>query len=207
GEIVIVTTPDPERLAHARAPGASVVAPQPILDWLSPDEGLTPPCTIDGVQIEMIPYAPASAGPVELLGKVQGIALKPATAARRLLARARSPRVAPQVTMLTFPSGERLVHLNLSIHSETPADWLADIQARAAGAQWLVLGVVLGQSDAVLQALPGFEARYVLFTDFVSDTSRGLGRPVELLTPTADQAVAMGVEGHVCVSQASYRFE
>lgn len=207
GEIVIVTASDPERLAHVDTGQFSVVAPQPVLDWLRPSDGHSAPVTLDGVQIEMVPYVPASSQVSALLHKVQGAALRPSSAARRLLAQARGPRAAPQVTFLTFPSGERLVHLNLSLHHQTPSDWLTHIQTRAAGAQWLIVGVVPGQGEAVLQALAGFSAQKVLFTDFVADTWRSLGRPVELLTPTADQAIAMGIEGYVFVSQASFRFE
>jgi hypothetical protein len=207
GEIVIVTAADPERLAHVDIEQASVVAAQPVLDWLQPRDGHAAPVTLDGVQIEMIPYVPASSQAIALLSKAQGVARRPTNAARRLLARARGPRAAPQVTILTFRSGERLVHLNLSLHRRTPPEWLADVQARAAGAQWLIVGVVPGQGDAVTQALAGFSPQKVLFTDFVADTWRGLGRPVELLTPTADQAIAAGIEGYVFVSQASFRFE
>jgi hypothetical protein len=168
GEIVIVTAADPERLAHVDIEQASVVAAQPVLDWLQPRDGHAAPVTLDGVQIEMIPYVPASSQAIALLSKAQGVARRPTNAARRLL---------------------------------------ADVQARAAGAQWLIVGVVPGQGDAVTQALAGFSPQKVLFTDFVADTWRGLGRPVELLTPTADQAIAAGIEGYVFVSQASFRFE
>jgi len=208
-DIVILTAPDPERTraASIAAVAHTVVAPQPLLDALRPADGQAAPATIDGVKIELIPYEPAPVPPGALIGKAQGAAIKPGAAAKRLLARARAPRCAPQVTLLTFPGGERLAHLNLSIHRQAPAAWLADVQARAHGVDWLVIGVAPGQSEAVLAALPGFAAKKVLFTDFVADTWRGLGRPVELLTPTADRAIASGVEGYVCVSQASYRFE
>lgn len=207
GDVLVLTAPDPERLQHARAQGVSVVAPQPVLDWLAPEDGHAPPVTVDGVRFEMIPYVPATPRPNALLGKVQGAAVRPGAAARRLLARTRTPQCAPQVTLVTFPSGERLVHLNLSLHRGADPGWLADLQARAAGAEWLVLGVPPGEGDAVLAALPGFAPKKVLFTDFVADTRRALGRPVELITPTADRAIAQGVEGYVFVSQASFRFE
>ena len=204
-EAVILTSSDPERVRHARGLGADtpLIAPAPLLERLSPADGRQAPTMLDGLQLELVPYTPCA----DWLSRVQGSLTRPDRAAARLLARARVPRCPPHVLLLTLGSGERLVHLNLSLHSETPADWLAALQERVRGAEWLLLGVPYGEGEAVLRHLKGFEARHVLFVDLAAETRRHLGRPTELLTPTADQAISQGIDGHVFVSQASYRFE
>ena len=206
-DVVIVTTPDPARLRFVQGGLGTVVAPPALLPWVSARDGHSAPVDIDGVHIEMIPYTPASVGVDGMLPRAQGLLRRPMRSARRLLAQQRLPSAQPHITIVTFASGERLLHLNLSLHEGTPGDWLQSIQQRTAGVEWLLLGVVPGQGAAALQALQGFSATHVLFTDFVADIWRELGRPVELLTPTADQAQSMGIDGQVCVSQASFRYE
>ena len=206
-DVVIVTSPDPARLRFARQSSGTVVAPEALQPWLSVADVRSAPVEIDGVHIEMIPYTPASHGMDGWMPRAVGAMRKSLTSVRRLWAQSTLPQAQPHITILTFPSGERLVHLNLSLHEGTPQQWLHDVQQRTADAEWLLVGVVPGQGAAALKGLQGFTGQHVLFTDFVADIWRELGRPVELLTPTADQAVSMGIAGQVCVSQASFRYE
>lgn len=202
-DIVVITDPAPERLAGtvaAAQAGAvpTVVADPAVLDWLSKRgeiHGLSAPQSLDGLQIEVLPYAPARRDPLA----------DPGRALRRLWTR--GPRCAPWATQITLERNLRLCHLNLSLHNETPEAWLADALARFRGADWLVVGVPLGSAEAVLTLLPRFEARRVLVADL---TGEGRGAPQSgetPLTPLVDRMVADGVEAYVFATRSSLRFE
>ena len=100
-----------------------------------------------------------------------------------------------------------LLHLNLSLHADTPDPWIDDVCARFGAPEWLVVGIDHGHGDAVLERLPRFSARYVILTDLLAETRRELGLPVELLTPVGDRAKARGLDTYIFVSGAGLRFE
>ncbi|MEL6345445.1 MAG: hypothetical protein AAFV53_20220 [Myxococcota bacterium] len=211
-DIVILTAPYPERLREIRKAAVTpdIVASADLLTALNgvvthkPHPGST---ALDGVTIELFPYAPPPITATDLLSKAQGAFTRPVRTLTRVLDRIREPEAEPQILFLTFPDESRLVHLNLSLHQDTDEPWLRAVQQRSAGAEWLLVDVPYGESDAVLKHLAGFDVQRIIFTDFTAEIRRELGRPPQLLTPTVDQAVAQGMEGYVCVSQASFRFE
>ena len=216
GDLVICTWNWPEHLdAVAAAAQAgdrpSVVAEPEVLAWLAaqgPIDAHQGPATVGGVSIETrtytpIPYATRS----EAVWKLRSALVRPDRAAGRLLKKARLPKVDPTIAQVTFPSGERLLHLNLSLHSRTPESWLADVSARFRGADYVIVGVDYGEDEAVLRLLERFEPGRVMFSDLISETRRALGLPTSLLTPVCDDAIGRGLEGYLFVSGAGMRFE
>lgn len=216
GDLIICTWNWPEHLdavaAAVRAGDRPTVLGEPeVLAWLAgqgPIDAHRAPVTLDGLSIETRTYTPIPyATPSEAVHKVRSALLRPDRAAGRLLKKARMPRVEPIIVQLTFPTGERLLHLNLSLHSRTPAPWLDDVSERFKGAHTVIVGVDHGEDHAVLERLERFEPGRVLFTDLISETRRALGLPTSLLTPVCDDAIAQGVDGYLFVSGAGMRFE
>jgi len=210
-DIVILTAPDHERLqTTGRTSNITTVAPPEILDWLggrTSIEAHQPPAEIDGVRIELIPYQPQPYTLREFGAVLQGLSLRPVRSAQRLWRRIEAADCDPHILILTFPDDSKLVRLGLSLHRATPMDWLRDIQARVTGAEWLLLDVPYGEDDAVLGHLAGFEVERIIFTDISAEKRRHLGRPTQMLTPTVDRAISQGMDGYVCISQASFRFD
>ena len=216
GELLVITWAWPEHLEAAAglvAQGVrpTVIAEPEVLAWLAargPIDAHRAPVTLDGVAFETRTYEPIPyATPSEAAHKVKSALLRPSRAAGRLLRKARLPRVAPVIVQLTLPSGKRLLHLNLSLHSRTPEPWLADVSERFGGADWVMVGVDFGEDDAVLHHLPRFSPKRVLFTDLVSETRKSVGLPTSLLTPVCDEAIAQGMDAHLFVGGAGMRFE
>lgn len=215
-EILVLTWGWPEHLDAAAglvAQGVrpTVVGEPEVLAWLAargPIDAHRAPVTLDGVAIETRTYEPIPyATPSEAAHKVKSALLRPDRAAGRLLRKVRLPRVAPTVVQLTLPGGQRLLHLNLSLHSRTPEPWLADVSERFGGADWVIVGVDYGEDEAVLRHLPRFAPKRVMFTDLISETRRSLGLPTALLTPACDEAIAQGMDAHLFVGGAGMRFE
>lgn len=215
-DIVALSWNWPEHLeGTARAAEAgenpTVLAHENTLAWLSargPITGHAAAVEVDGLGLEQLAYTPIpGATPVEALHKAASALRRPDRAVKRLLRKRRLPDVAPVITHVRFPDGAGLLHLNLSLHRDTSADWLDEVVARFGGPEWLIVGVDHGHGDAVLELLPRFQARYVILTDLLAETRRELGLPVELLTPIGDRATARGLNAYIFVSGAGLRFE
>jgi hypothetical protein len=214
GEIAVLNWQWPEHLqatAQAVRDGLkpTVIAPQPVLDWLSKQgEVEVGGAEIDGVSIQLIPYQPIpSLTSIEAAYKARAVATHPRRVLTRLRQKRGLPRCAPQVVVFTFSDGKKLVHLNLSLHDKTPDAWLAENHTAFSGAEWLLVGIDHGEESAVIDRIGALNPRRVLFTDMIGDTRRSLGMPTALLTPTVDRAVNLGFDAYPFVSQASFRFE
>lgn len=158
---------------------------------------------IDGVQFEGVPYAPPV--PDSQRVRVAAALRQPGEAVRRWVAK-RRPDVAT-VWQLTFPNGDRLLHIGLSIHANTDVGWAADLVTRFGGPKWLVVGSPFGADDAVCARIPAFDAEHVMVTDCEGDLRREAGRPTALVTPLVDRLESLGVPVMVFVPQSSIRFE
>ena len=214
GEVAVLTWHWPEHLkavaeAVRRGEKPTVIAPQPVLDWLSSLGEIEPASgEIDGVSVALIPYEPIPPiTPIEAVHKARAAASHPRRALSRLWRKRGLPRCQPQVAVFVFPDGNKLVHLNLALHSGTPADWISANREQLSGAEWLLVGIDHGEDDAVLNHIADLGAQRVLFTDLIAETRRWLGMPTALLTPTVDRAVTLGHDAYPFVSQASFRFE
>lgn len=209
--IVVLTNPGADRVKgtwEATKAGVkpTVIASEGILTWLREAgniEGSPPPQSIDGVQVTATAYSPqrtsSSVGDLLRMG--------PATAVRQLAGRSRLPTADPQVTCLTFEDQSRMLHLDLSLHRETPESWLEAAIAAYGGADWVICGVPHGEADAVVRMLPAFKPKKILLTEMVNTERKRLGMPIELVTPTRDRLLHAGLETHVFAPHASYRFE
>lgn len=220
-DIVLLTWNWPEHLdgtALAVQAGArpTVLGSPEVLDWLGskgevealtgPPEGFTH--VVDGVEIEAFAYTPIPyATPGEAVRKVQAGMLRPGTAVRRLVKRARAPKAAPLVFKLTFADGSTLVHLNHALHSGTPAAWLERAVAELGGADWLVAGVDFEEHEAFVDLIGRFAPKMLLVTTLAGEVRRSVGMPVRLLTPLVDALAVQGVNAYVFPSQATLRFE
>ena len=214
GEVSVINWQWPEHLqATADAVRAgmnpTVIAPAPVLDWLSGIGSIERGgAGVDGLSVQLIPYEPIPPiTPIEAVYKARAAAKNPRRAISRLLQKRGLPQCDPQVVVITFEDGKKLVHLNLALHEGTPDRWRAEYEATLSGAEWLLVGVDHGEDAAVLDRLGRLSPRRVLFTDVISETRRWLGMPTALLTPTVDRAVTLGLDAYPFVSQASFRFE
>ncbi|MCB9792871.1 MAG: hypothetical protein H6741_09105 [Alphaproteobacteria bacterium] len=189
----------------------TVVATPDVRAWLHGKgevDDHTPGGKHDGVLVEAIEYTPIPyATPPEAARKVRAALRHPAMAANRIAKRLQLPRTKPIVAQLTFPDGGRLLHLNCSLHLDTDIEWLRRAQDRFRGADWMIVGADYEHEAALLEKVPGFEAGVVLVADLVNETRRQIGMPVNILTPTVDALVAMGIEAHPFVREAGFRFE
>ncbi len=158
---------------------------------------------IDGIQFEGVPYAPPARDSQRI--RFSAAVREPGEAMRRWVAR-RRPDVST-VWQLTFPNGERLLHLGRAFHEATDVGWAADIVTRFGGPKWLVVGAPYGNDDVVHSRIPAFGAEHVLITDVEGDLRREAGRPTALVTPLVDRLEASGVPVMVFVPQSSIRFE
>lgn len=215
-EVVILTSTAPHRAratVEALQAGTklTVVATQPVLDWLGgigAIDGGAFPRTVDGVAVEAMPYTPPKqARPLSHFLRASVAGARPKSTLKRIAEQVRYPTTEPQVLQLTFPDGSRLLHLDLALHAGTDEAWIERAVARFGGAEWLVAGVAWGEGEAVVKHVGRFAARRVLVTEMQNAERRELGLPTELVTPVRDALVGQGVEAHVFATQASYRFE
>ena len=158
---------------------------------------------VDGVQFEGIPYSPPT--PDRHRTRIMAAIKQPGGAVRRWVAK-RRPGVAT-VWHLTFPNGDRLLHLGLALHSEMDVGWAANLVTRFGGARWLIVGAPYGQDDAIASRIPAFGAQHVMVADVEGDLRREAGRPTSLVTPLVDRLESSGVPVMVFVPQSSIRFE
>lgn len=215
-EVVVLTSTAPHRVratVEALQAGTrlTVVATQPVLDWLGTlgtIDGGTFPRTVDGVAIDAMSYAPPrQARPLSHFLRASVAGARPKSTLKRIAEQVRWPTVEPQVLQLTFPDGERLVDLDLALHAGTDEAWIDRVVARFGAPEWLVVGVPWGEGEAVVRLAGRFGAKRVLVTEMQNAERRELGLPTELVTPVRDALVAQGLEAHVFATQASYRFE
>ena len=158
---------------------------------------------IDGVRFEGIPYVPVERDPY--VKRLSSAIRQPSEASRRWLAR-RRPDVST-VWRLTFPGGDQLVHLGLSMHGTTDVGWAADMVTRFGGPRWLITGVPYGHDDAVCARVPAMGAQHVMVADLEGDLRREAGKPVGVVTPLADRLESMEQPVIVFVPASSVRFE
>lgn len=206
-EIVLLTGAAPHRVRatveavrNGREP--TVYAPAPLFDWLRGQgtvHGGPFPAEVDGVRIAALAYTPSRpATPLTALLRAP---------LRRLSGQARPPACDPHILSITFADGSRLLHLDLALHGGVSAEWVGRAVAAFGAPEWLVVGLPWGDSDALVEHLPGFSGGRVLVTELVNGERRELGLPTELVTPVRDRLVAVGVQAHVFATQTSYRFE
>lgn len=217
-DILILTGVWPEHLDGAKAAVAegrrpTVLAPEPVLEWLAKSGELSPDShpqrlEVDGISIERRSFVPIPySTPREALYKLQSAVLRPDRAALRLLRRRGYPKADSSVFQLTLRGGARVAYLGLALHDGTPADWLEQVVADWGQSEWLMVGVDYGHGDSVLGHVGRFGARHILFTDLLCELRESLGLPTELLTPFRDHAVTQGLEADVFVSGAGLRYE
>lgn len=158
---------------------------------------------IDGIQFEGLPYRSPERDSNRT--RVVSAIKQPSEAIRRWVAKRRTD--VSTVWHLTFPNGDRLLHLGLSIHRETDVGWAANLVTRFGNPRWLVVGAPFGDDDVLVSRIPAFSADHVMVTDLEGDLRREAGRPTALVTPLVDRLEASGVPVMVFVPQSSIRFE
>ena len=158
---------------------------------------------IDGLHFEGVPYVPPPSD--STFTRLTSAAREPADAARRWMAK-RTPEP-HMVWQITFPSGERLVHLGHAFHGATDVGWAANIVTRFGGPRWLIVGAPYGHDDSIVERAPAMGADFTLVTDLQSDIRRAAGRPTALVTPLVDRLESAGVSVMIFVPQSSIRFE
>ena len=194
-----------------------VIAPTEILEWLRPigsfeglsfyDHALAEPGEAR-VDVELIPYLPMpERTSKESLRLARSVLRNPLRALRRVLVKRGFPSCEPMCAELTFPSGARLIHLNLSCHSSTPDQWWSDMVQRCTEAEWVIVGCDYEHSNAVENLLVGLKGTQILLTDLVGDYRRRAGLPVRLLTPLVDRLTHSGHKCFVFATKASYRYD
>ena len=216
GEQTVLTWAELERAegvveAIKRGDEPRVIAVEPVCAWLREQgavQAQSPGGRVDDVLVEALEYEPIPyATPTEALRKTRAALMHPATAASRLLRRTRTPSAAPIVVQLTFADGSRLLHLNCSLHEDTPSAWLDQAVERFAGAEQVIAGVDFEAQSAFERVVGRFEPGALLVTDLVNDTRAGLGLPVRHLTPLVDRLRQQGVNAFPFVGGATYRRE
>jgi len=217
-DIVVLTWAWPEHLHASAAAFAAgccphVLAPPPVLDWLA-THGAPAAClhaeslTINGIGLRLQTYAPiAWATPDEALRKARSAITRPDRALRRLRLKQGLPTSQPQIVLVDLPDGGRLAHLNLSLHQNTPQDWLARLLPQLQGVDWVLLGADYGEQPAIERILPTLDVGRIMLVDLLSQVRAALGMPTELLTPLCDRLRAQGLDAYVFPSNVSLRFE
>ena len=216
GDVVVLLWNWSERLAATaeavREGKKPIVAAAPeILEWLQGFgelEGSTGGADVGGIGIELRAYQPMPEHSVrENLRKARSVLTHSRQVARRLRRKRRLPSCQPNIACLSFPSGARLLHMNLSLHRFAERSWIESVQKEFSRPNWLIAGCDYHHEQSVLAALPGFEAERILVTDLLGDSRRSIGLPVQLLTPVVDQALSSGLEAYVFSPHASFRFD
>lgn len=217
-DLVVLTWAWPEHLhatAAAFAAGACphVLAPQPVLDWLvsqgAPADKLhSESLTVDGIGLRLQSYTPIPwASSDEALRKARSAITRPDRALRRLALKRGLPASQPQIVLVDLPDGGRLAHLNLSLHQNTPQDWLATLLPQLRGVDWVLLGADYGEQAAIERLLPTLDVGRIMLVDLLSQVRVALGMPTELLTPLCDRLRDQGIDAYVFPSNVSLRFE
>jgi hypothetical protein len=207
-QIVVITGPGQDRLkgsweAVKAGVKPTVIAPDGVIDYLTEAgtlEGGPAPRVLDGVDFSCLSYAPHRAA-------LPGLRAGPLSMMRAFAGRARAIAAEPQVFCLRFEDGSRLLHLDLALHRDTQAEWMERAVSLFGGADWVIAGVPYGEADAVVRLLPRFQPAKILLTELVNTERKAKNLPIELITPTRDRLLQLGLETHVFAPHASYRFE
>lgn len=215
-EVGLLLGGEEERLrglyATARNGGGEVALPDFLREKLGEIGGIEMhgfPAEVDGVKLEAFSYMPQlqpdrDSGVLRMRQAMR----HPRKTARRLMEGEESRESGEAcVLQLTFPDGSRLLHLDLSLHNETPKEWVAAAQERFGGAEWIICGVEFGQDAAVLEHLPGFGDGIYMIADLVNEERSQKGMPTNLLTPTVDKLVDSGLKAYPFPPKSSFRFE
>ena len=195
GDLIILLTSAPERIcetAKAISVGKKpfVVAAQEILDWLrsfGEFEGHADQGTYNGVTVSLTPYEefPAWVWP-ESLERIRVGLRHPRRVIKKVLSKRSMPASMPRAAQLTFPSGAKLVHANLSLHRLQQESWLRAYAQQCGSFDWFIAGVDYKQISSFTQNLSFFDSPLIFVTDLLSDSRKELGLPTQWLTPVVD---------------------
>jgi hypothetical protein len=118
----------------------------------------------------------------------------------------------PRAAEISFPSGVKLVHLNLALHRLQQQSWLEAFAEQCGEISWLIGGIDHKQKEAFVQNLSFFNSPLILVTDLLSDSRRSIGLPTQWLTPIVDGLLDMFETNNTnqlafaFAPQASFRF-
>jgi hypothetical protein len=204
--VVVTGGPWAERYAGAAllADRTTLVADAAVIEALG-GRGAPPPATVDGFSFEALAYTPAeprSGG----RDRVAAAVLNPRWALGRLAARNKLPDAPPVALRIGVADGHELVHLGLSLHRDTPPEWIAEVAPWCEG-RTVVAGYPHGDGEVFVAHVLALKPRRLLLCDQSNDVRRAAGLPTELVTPVRDVLVARGLETHPFVSGTSVRFE
>lgn len=132
---------------------------------------------------------------------------EPSKTVKNIINNAPKKHPSPAIVELKLPSGERLLHLNLSLHGSADTTWIKQAQERFSGADWVVFGTDWGQESGLFSHLKGFNGKRYIFADLVNDSRKKQGLPINTMTPVADKLIDQGLKVHLFPPQASLRFE
>ena len=222
GAIVILLWSWPERIMQTareieKGTQLIVVAAQEILDWLDnfgSFEGHADQYIGNGLSIRLTPYEafPAWIFP-EGMERFRILFRHPKTSLIRLFQKKGLPISMPRSAELVFPSGAKLVHLNLSLHRKQQESWLQAYAKQCGDINWLVTGIDYNQTEMFIQNLSFFNSPLILVTDLLSDSRKSLGLPTQWLTPIVDQLLDIfttqksAKQAFVFAPHASFRFD
>lgn len=202
GDITAVTWGEAERLAgleRSLGDGATpqVLASPAIRQWLSQRGALHPttsPPPRSGLEVVALPYKAAPyLSPQEGLRKLGSLMQSPRLGIARLRRRVELPRSEPEVLFLTFESGVKVLYLSLALHARTPAAWLHDIVARAAGVQVIIAGVDYDEVPHFMRYILHFHPRQLLLIQPHDTLRHQLGLPIQDLRPVARDLNIRGI--------------
>ena len=194
-----------------------VIAAQEILDWLhsfGSFEGHADRYEKNGLCIQLTPYEafPPWIFP-ETLERFRVLFRHPRTSLLRLFRQSKTPNSMPRVAEVIFPSGAKLVHLNLSLHRKQQESWLQAYTKKCGSINWMITGIDYNQTETFIQNLSFFNSPLILVTDLLSDSRKSLGLPTQWLTPIVDrlldifQTQQSEQQAFVFAPHASFRFD
>ena len=220
-DLVILLAPTPERISDtAKAISAGkkpvVVAAQEIIDWLrafGDFPGYADKCTYKNITVSLTPYEPFPAWVwPEGLERIRAGIRHPRSVLKKIITKRSMPHSMPRVAELTFPSGAKLVHANLSLHRLQQESWLKSYAQQCSSVDWLIAGVDHKQASSFTQNLSFFDSPLILVTDLLSDSRKEVGLPTQWLTPVVDSLLDHFQENNtqqlafVFAPHASFRF-
>lgn len=221
-DIVVLLWTWPERIMQTAKEIASgkklvVIAAQEVLDWLrsfGSFDGYADRYEKNGLSIQLTPYEsfPAWIFP-ETLERFRALFRHPKTSLSRLVQKRKTPHSMPRVAEVTFPSGAKLVHLNLSLHRKQQESWLQAYAKKCGSVNWMITGIDYNQTESFVQNLSFFNSPLILVADLLSDSRKTLGLPTQWLTPVVDrlldifQTQQSEQQAFVFAPHASFRFE
>ena len=136
----------------------------------------------------------------------------PRSVLKKLYARRGLPNSMPRTAELSFPSGAKIVHLNLSMHRLQQKSWLDAFAKQCGDINWIIGGIDHKQKQAFVQNLSFFKCPLILVTDLLSGSRRSIGLPTQWLTPIVDELLDIFQENKtnqqafVFAPYASFRF-